>query len=144
MASEPARHSVSVAAAVVDNEGRVLAIRRRDNGHWEPPGGVLELGETVEDGLRREVLEETGLLIEPDALTGIYKNMARGIVALVFRCHILGGQPHPSDEASTWRWMTAEEIAEHLDQAYAVRLLDALTPGPAKIRSHDGVAVIDA
>ncbi len=58
---DSAKHSVSVAAAVVDADGRILVIRRRDNGHWEPPGGVLELDETIEDGLRREVLEETGL-----------------------------------------------------------------------------------
>jgi len=38
-------HSVSVAGVVVDDQDRVLVIRRRDNGHWEPPGGVLELDE---------------------------------------------------------------------------------------------------
>jgi 8-oxo-dGTP diphosphatase len=56
-------HSVSVAAVVLDGHGRALAVRRRDNGHWEPPGGVLELGEAIHDGLRREVEEETGLLV---------------------------------------------------------------------------------
>jgi 8-oxo-dGTP diphosphatase len=54
--------------------------------------GVLELTETIHDGLRREVREETGLDIEPGALTGVYKNMPRGIIALVFRCKITGGQ----------------------------------------------------
>ena len=41
------------------DDGRVLVIRRRDNGRWEPPGGVLELDETFEAGVRREVHEET-------------------------------------------------------------------------------------
>jgi ADP-ribose pyrophosphatase YjhB (NUDIX family) len=135
---------VSVAAAVMDDEGRILAIRRRDNGHWEPPGGILELEEPIEDGLRREVLEETGLVVEPEALTGVYKNMARGIVALVFRCRQVGGQLRASDEASTSRWMTPAEIEEHLDEAYAVRLLDALANGAPKIRTHDGTALLDA
>ena len=39
------KHSVSVAGIVVDDHGRVLVIRRDDNGRWEPPGGVLELDE---------------------------------------------------------------------------------------------------
>jgi 8-oxo-dGTP diphosphatase len=89
--TDSARHSVSVAAVVVDDIGRALLIRRRDNGHWEPPGGVLELGEKIIDGLRREVAEETGLHVEPSALTGVYKNMTQGIVALVFRCSQAGG-----------------------------------------------------
>ena len=53
---------------------------------------MLELDESIETGLRREIREETGLAIEPIALTGVYKNMTRGIVALVFRCKITGGQ----------------------------------------------------
>ena len=46
---------------------------------------------SIPDGPRREVREETGLTVEPDALTGVYKNVARGAVALVFRCHATGG-----------------------------------------------------
>jgi 8-oxo-dGTP pyrophosphatase MutT (NUDIX family) len=60
----PARHSVSVAGVIVDGCGRALLSRRRDNQRWEPPGGVLELAESIEDGLRREVREETGLEVE--------------------------------------------------------------------------------
>jgi 8-oxo-dGTP pyrophosphatase MutT (NUDIX family) len=60
----PARHSVSVAGVIVDDSGRALLSRRRDNQSWEPPGGVLELAESIEDGLRREVREETGLEVE--------------------------------------------------------------------------------
>ena len=89
--SEPARHSVSVAAVVPDDQGRVLVIRRRDNGAWQLPGGVLELHETIEDGLRREVEEETGVKVEPVRLTGVYKNMKLGVVALVFLARPVGG-----------------------------------------------------
>ena len=85
------RHSVSVAAVIVNDDDRVLAVQRRDNGRWEPPGGVLELDESIEDGLTREVREETGLNVAIDALTGVYKNMPRGIVALVFVAD--AGQP---------------------------------------------------
>ena len=119
-------HSVSVAAAVVDDRGCVLAVRRRDNGHWEPPGGVLELDEPIHDGLRREVEEETGLLVEPDVLTGVYKNLARGVVALVFRCHLTGGAERTSAETDRVAWLTADQVRDRMREAYAVRLLDAL------------------
>jgi ADP-ribose pyrophosphatase YjhB (NUDIX family) len=138
------RHSVSVAGAVIDDQGRALAIRRRDNGRWEPPGGVLELGEVIHDGLRREVFEETGLKVEPDALTGVYQNLPRGIVAFVFRCHAVGGQLGSSAEASEVAWLTADEIADRMTEAYAVRLLDALALDGSQphLRQHDGVQLL--
>jgi 8-oxo-dGTP diphosphatase len=138
------RHSVSVAAAIVNDHGQVLAVRRRDNGHWEPPGGILELDETVHEGLIREIREETGVVVEAEALTGVYKNMERGIIALVFRCHIASGNPGPTDEAAEVRWMSPDEIRASMDEAYAVRLLDALDPGPVTIRAHDGLELLAA
>ena len=143
MEPQSPRHSVSVAAAIVDADDRILAIKRRDNGQWEPPGGVLELDESIHDGLVREVREETGLTIQPGPLTGVYKNMARGIVALVFRCSVVDGSPSASAEAVEVRWLSANEIREHMDEAYAVRMLDAFVDGAPTIRSHDGVAVLD-
>jgi 8-oxo-dGTP diphosphatase len=142
MAESSPRHSVSVAAAIVDESGQLLAVRRRDNGHWEPPGGILELHETIPAGLVREVREETGLEVEPQALSGVYKNMRRGIVALVFRCRIIGGEPHPTREAEQVSWLSPDEISNLMDEAYATRLLDALRPGPAAIRAHDGLSLL--
>ncbi|WP_246122399.1 NUDIX domain-containing protein [Pseudonocardia cypriaca] len=46
---------------------------------------MLELGDTFEEGVRREVVEETGVEVTVDHLSGVYKNMTRGVVALVFR-----------------------------------------------------------
>ena len=134
------RHSVSVAAAVVRADGRILAIRRRDNGRWEPPGGILDLGETIDEGLRREVSEETGLLVERDNLTGVYKNVTHGIIALVFRCRAISGTPHPTAEASEVAWLTPDEVRKRMSPAFAIRLLDAVVndaQGPA-VRTHDG------
>src|SRR3954471_12092531 len=120
------KHSVSVAAAIIDDDGRFLAIQRADNGTWEPPGGVLELDESIESGLVREVEEETGLRVEPIALTGVYKNMRRGIVALVFRCRVLSQTPHPTAEALEVRWFTPEQLDDCMTDVYRLRLIDAL------------------
>jgi 8-oxo-dGTP pyrophosphatase MutT (NUDIX family) len=73
MSESHRRYSVSVAGVVVREDGKLLAIRRRDNGHWEPPGGVLESGEPIHVGLVREVAEETGVDVVPQALTGVYQ-----------------------------------------------------------------------
>ena len=131
-------HSVSVAGAVVREDGRVLAIRRADNGTWELPGGVLELAETPEAGVAREVLEETGVHVEVDELTGVYKNTTRGIVALVFRCKPAGGIERTSDESTAVDWLTPAEVEERMAEVYAIRLLDALDGNGPHVRSHDG------
>ncbi len=138
----PYRHSVSVAGAVVDQQNRLLAIQRRDNGKWEIPGGVLEADETPEAGAVREVLEETGVKVEVVRLSGVYKNMRRGIIALVFRCEAVEGEPTPTDEATAVAWLTVDEIQEQVDEAYSVRFLDALAPDGPKLRSHDGVRLL--
>jgi len=138
--TEDHRYSVSVAGVIVDDEGRALIIQRRDNGHWEPPGGILEHGETIEDGLRREVYEETGVTVEPIRLSGVYQNMERQIVALVFRCRLAEGTPEPTPESADCRWVDADELRRLMAEAYAVRVLDALDPEPRTVRTraHDG------
>lgn len=143
MTKEAPTHSVSVAGVVIDVDKRVLVIRRRDNGHWEAPGGILELGETFEQGVEREVLEETGVQVSVDALTGVYKNMSRGIVALVYRCSIKAGHPRASNEATSVRWVDRDQIDALMSPAYAARVHDAFHP-TASSRAHDGVDLIDA
>lgn len=135
------KHSVSVAGIVVRDDGRILAIQRRDNAAWEPPGGVLELDETFEHGVRREVAEETGITVEVERLTGAYKNVPRGIVALVFRCRPIAGQATATDESRRVQWLTPDEIRDRMSPAYAIRVEDALTDHPAA-RAHDGVQLL--
>src|ERR1700722_9076764 len=143
MNTQAARHSVSVAGVIADEHGRALLIQRRDNHRWEPPGGVLELSEGIHDGLRREVREETGLDVEPITLTGVYKNLARGIVALVFRCKVTGGHLTTNDEVTAFRWADEDTIRQLVSDAFAVRLLDALSDSaPPAIRQHDGTNLL--
>ena len=96
------------------------------------------MAETIHDGLR-EVREETGLEVEPDALTGVYKNMARGVVALVFRCKIVGGQLAATDEVTAFHWAGQTDVRRLTSEAYAVRILEAPRDStvPA-VRQHDG------
>src|SRR5262249_28898817 len=91
---------------------------------------------------RREVREETGLEIEPERLTGVYKNMPRGVIALVFRCRVAGGQFQPNAEAAEHRWLTSDQVDVEISPAFAVRILDAFRDGERpSIRSHDGTHI---
>ncbi|WP_185052264.1 NUDIX hydrolase [Thermocatellispora tengchongensis] len=136
------RHSVSVTAAVFRPDGRVLAIKRADDGSWVPPGGVVELDETPEDAVIREVLEETHVRIEPEILTGVYKNMKLGVVSLTFRCHAISGEPEPSDEARESAWLTIEQARERMSEARLIRVLDALRSDGPFVRAHDGTHLL--
>ncbi|MBC3192844.1 NUDIX hydrolase [Pseudonocardia sp. C8] len=135
-------HSVAVVGVVVAPGGHVLATRRRDDGRWEPPGGVLEPGERFEDGVIREVREETGLTVRVERLTGVYKNLVRDVVVLVYRCSPVSGTPGPREETSAVEWIAAEEAVRRMPPAFAVRVTDALSGGPPASRAHDGHDVV--
>jgi ADP-ribose pyrophosphatase YjhB (NUDIX family) len=140
--TELPRHSVSVTGIVFREDGRVLAIQRCDDGRWVPPGGVLELAETPSDGVAREVLEETGIKVHAEQLTGVYKNMRRGVVTLAFRCSVIGGDTHPTDEAKQVAWLTVEEAEHDMVEARAVRVTDALSDKAPFVRVHDGTRLL--
>ncbi|WEB42810.1 NUDIX hydrolase [Streptomyces yunnanensis] len=103
---------------------------------------MLELDETAEDGVCREVYEETGITVRVDRLTGVYKNMSRGVVAMVFRCHAESGHERLSDESAAVEWLTREEISELMGDVYAIRVLDAFRNDDPQVRSHDGQRLI--
>jgi len=136
------RHSVSVAAVVTDRQNRVLVIKRHDNGAWQLPGGVLELSETIEAGVIREVREETGVTIRPVRLTGVYKNMSLCVVALVMRGEWVAGEPQPTPESAEVDWWTAEQVTSRMTEAFAVRILDAIHESGPVIRHHDGTNLL--
>ena len=79
----------------------------------------------------------------PSLSTGIYKNMPRGIIALVFRCKITGGVLTTSDESAAFRWAAQNEIRDLASEAYAIRIMDAFheSPTPA-VRQHDGIRLL--
>jgi len=65
---------VAAFAAVRDGDGRVLLVRRKDDGNWELPGGRVEIGETVASAAVREVAEEAGIAITLTTLSGVYSD----------------------------------------------------------------------
>jgi 8-oxo-dGTP diphosphatase len=89
------------------------------------------------------VLEETGILVEPERLTGVYKHLTLGVVALVFRCRRIAGTAVPTAESAEVCWMTTGEVTIRMVPAFAVRITDALLSQTVSIRHHDGTNLRD-
>jgi len=142
MMNDSPRHSVSVTGVVVRPDGLILAIKRADDGRWVPPGGVLELDESPQDGVVREIYEETGIKVNPIRLTGVYKNMRLGVVSLAFRCEVIGGEMHTSSESTRVEWISVSDAVTSMPEARAVRVTDALREDGPFVRIHDGDAVM--
>ena len=88
-------------------------------GYWSLPGGILEVGETLDHAIRREVLEETGLVIEPVVVVEIFERIMRDAagrteyhyVLVDYVCRVTGGQLGAADDASRAEWFDREELA---------------------------------
>lgn len=105
--------------AVVVMDGNILLILRGRppyEGLWSLPGGKLNMGETIEEALRREVAEETGLSIEVGNLAGVVESIdPEGrfhYVILDYFATVSGGQLEAGDDASDARWVSLQDLAE--------------------------------
>jgi 8-oxo-dGTP diphosphatase len=132
--------SINHGAVIIDEQGRALVIRRADTGAWEPPGGILELDETINDRLRREVREKTGLEIEPERLTGIDKNMP---TASPLSSSAAASQAvSPTERRGSWASVaTSDHVDDKVTAAFGVRILDAFQDAQPAIRIHDGTHI---
>jgi ADP-ribose pyrophosphatase YjhB (NUDIX family) len=86
----------------IDERGRVVLLRRGIEpgyGMWAQPGGFLEIDETVREGAIRETLEETGLLVEPGEILGLYSRTEAAVVVVAFEARIVGGELRVNPEA---------------------------------------------
>lgn len=116
----PERPWVGV-GALIFREGRVLLVRRGHApslGEWSIPGGALEVGETLADGVKREVREETGLAVEPLAVVEVVDRIARDeagrvqfhYVLVDYLCRVTGGSEAWADDAVGLRWTAMDEL----------------------------------
>jgi len=127
-------------AAVRDDLGRVLLVRRRDSGNWELPGGRVELGESATIAAEREVAEESGVTIKVTRLAGIYTDPehvmvypstgeARQQFAVCFHALPVNGQPNPDEhETCGAAWIEPAQLDElPIHPSMRLRIVQALT-----------------
>ena len=125
-ASSPAIFRIGVFALIFDDQGRILLGRRRDIDWWNLPGGGMEKGETVDETLHREVLEETTLEVEVERLVGVYSKPQKQEVVLTFRCRIIGGTLQPTEEIRESRYFPPNALPSNTLPKHRQRVEDAM------------------
>lgn len=110
--------------AIILKRGRVLLVERAKaplKGYWSLPGGVLETGEQLQEGIRREVLEETGLVVEPLRVVTIFERIIRDgkgkpeyhYVLIDYLCRVTGGALQAADDVSRVAWVPRRELTRY-------------------------------
>jgi len=135
----PERPVVGVGGVIIDR-GRAVLIRRGSEplrGEWSIPGGSLELGETLEEGVARELLEETGLTVRVIELIEVFdriymENGAVGArdkkprfhyVIADYLCELVGGEPHPGSDVTDLAFAREDELGKFQLTEAATRVL---------------------
>ena len=124
MAREYPAHPVVGVGAVVVRDGKALVIKRAHEprkGEWSLPGGLLELGESLQDAVRREIKEETSLDIDVGPIIETFDRVHRDdhgkiryhFVIVDFLCWANGGDAVPGSDADGVAWVTAAEIDDY-------------------------------
>jgi ADP-ribose pyrophosphatase YjhB (NUDIX family) len=116
----PEHPFVGIGAIIIEGD-RVVLVKRAHppiQGQWSIPGGVLEVGELVRNAAVREAREETGLIVEPGDLLGVYDRVLRHsdgrvqyhYVLVDFLCRPVGGELRAASDAAEVRWFTRDEL----------------------------------
>jgi ADP-ribose pyrophosphatase YjhB (NUDIX family) len=132
----------SVTALICDDAGRLLLVRQRDGGVWSTPGGSMEFDETPADAAVREAWEETGLMVEPRRVSGVYggpefivrypNGDESQYVMICFECQALGGRLRADgDETTEARYWSADEAAALPLSAWLATMLPTFYTRPA-------------
>jgi 8-oxo-dGTP pyrophosphatase MutT (NUDIX family) len=132
----PAANSRVPAVNVIvnDEQGRILMIRRTDNGNWAVPGGAIDLGESMTEAAVRETVEETGITCEITGLVGIYtdpnhvihytsNDEVRQEFSIVVTGRPVAGEPTTSSESSEVCWVAADAVGRlEMDRSMRQRI----------------------
>ena len=132
----PAANSMvpSVNVVVADGQGRILMIRRTDNGNWAVPGGAIDLGESMVQAAVRETVEETGIHCEITGLVGVYtdpkhlihytsNDEVRQEFSIVVTGRPVAGEPTTSSESSEVCWVAADAVGRlEMDRSMRQRI----------------------
>jgi ADP-ribose pyrophosphatase YjhB (NUDIX family) len=112
---------LGVGALIIEHNRILLVERGREplKGYWSLPGGVLETGETLQEGIRREVLEETGLIVEPLEVVEIFERILRDsdgrpeyhYVLIDYLCRACRGSLAAADDVSRAEWVGQRSVA---------------------------------
>jgi 8-oxo-dGTP diphosphatase len=143
----PARPIVGVGAVVV-HEGRVLLIQRDKEplrGRWLVPGGTVELGETLQDAVVREVFEETALRVSPREVVLVFDRIERDgpdvryhYVIVDYVCDLEGGVLAPGSDARAAAWVAAEDLPRYDVPPQALELILRVLRGRGPVGAGDG------
>ena len=123
-------HIVAAAGVVLNEKGEILLVKTHRDG-WVFPGGIVEVGENVIDGVKREIMEETGVEVEVNELFCVSSNTCKhpgynGVrevptkIMLDFACRAIAGTPRPSEENSESAFVSLKK-AEELIKSPAIR-----------------------
>lgn len=123
---------IAVSALIFDGE-RILLALRRDIDWWNLPGGGMEIGETVDEALCREVREETGLEIEVGQLVGVYSKPQKQEVVLSFLCNVTSGKLNATEESREYRYFPPNDLPINTLPKHRQRVEDALLHQPTAI-----------
>jgi len=117
----PSHPLVGVGAIILERDRVLMAQRGKQpqKGQWSLPGGLLELGETLADGVRREVREETGLEIRPLGVLEVFERIVRDsagapeyhYVLIDYICRATGGTLHAGDDVCAVEWVRRRDLA---------------------------------
>jgi 8-oxo-dGTP diphosphatase len=120
----PKQPIVGIGAVIICDDKILLEKRKYDpgKGKWSIPGGIVELGENVEQTVIREVKEETGLDVEKPNLIDVVSNITRAsngeikyhFVIIDYFVKLKGGTPKAASDAEELRWVTFNEVEKYV------------------------------